>query len=459
MRIHGTVARLVAIGIAVLGLGVCATAMAEESAPPPLAGLRGEMIAEPVFGGDMLVYTGGNPQGPTLVLVHGIGPEASGIWAGVIGELRDDYHIVAFDLPGFGRSDKGNHLYSPGRYSELLKFVIDRYSDEPVLLLGHSMGGAIALKYTDTYPDTVARLYLASVPAILHRAAYTQFLVTLGIPVVGNDNPLDRFANKMMRKVFRKSPPLEQALEWPSARQQAFDGDPQKIAGFALVSENFSTTVWQLRAPTTLIWGGDDEVAPLRTGYLLGKRLANAELVVMPGLGHAPMLGDPAGFNHLLRQRLASGPQPPPTEADTSQSQGEGRCEGEHDVRFSGHYSRLRIENCRNVLLDGVHASRVEIVNSTVEIRFSELHAADTPLDIFDSEVSITASDITGRRAIHMSSTYLDVAGSLLRGEEAAVSAYGRDANEIIFSVSRVDTGGNHRYLHDIRALPSGETL
>ncbi|MGH8723501.1 MAG: alpha/beta fold hydrolase, partial [Burkholderiales bacterium] len=72
-----------------------------------------EYVDEPVFGGRVALYRAGRPGPDAVVLVHGLGKAAARDWSKVIPVLAAQYTVYAVDLPGFGHSDKGNHLYSP----------------------------------------------------------------------------------------------------------------------------------------------------------------------------------------------------------------------------------------------------------------------------------------------------------------------------------------------------------
>src|SRR3990170_7761154 len=73
---------------------------------------RAEFVDEPVFGGRVMLYQAGPRGADAVVLVHGLGRNAAKDWAYVIPALAERYSVYALDLPGFGQSDKGNHLYS-----------------------------------------------------------------------------------------------------------------------------------------------------------------------------------------------------------------------------------------------------------------------------------------------------------------------------------------------------------
>ncbi len=100
----------------------------------------------------------GNADKPLLLLIHG-GRDHARNWDWVATALRDDYHIVAPDLRGHGDSQ-----WAIGGSYALIDFtldiaqLLDALADDPVTIIGHSLGGAIALQYTGTFPERVSKV-------------------------------------------------------------------------------------------------------------------------------------------------------------------------------------------------------------------------------------------------------------------------------------------------------------
>jgi pimeloyl-ACP methyl ester carboxylesterase len=64
--------------------------------------------------------------------------------------------VLTFDLPGFGRSGQRNDVYSPERYVKFVRAMMARHFDEPAFVLGHSLGGGLAILLASRYPDAIA---------------------------------------------------------------------------------------------------------------------------------------------------------------------------------------------------------------------------------------------------------------------------------------------------------------
>jgi pimeloyl-ACP methyl ester carboxylesterase len=432
-----------------------------------------ERVAEPVFGGEVWVYQAGRRHAQAVVLVHGLGERGSQDWAQLIPALARRYHVLAFDLPGFGRSSRGNELYSPANYTALIRHLTQRYLDRPFKLVGHSMGGAISLHYAASHPEDVSQLVLVDAAGILHRAIYAQFLSGLGIELLpafypGQDGLLGDLAGRLLRRAEGLPLDTELVLQIPQARAAVLAGEPTRIAALALVEENFSSLIPRVRAPTLIVWGELDPIAPLRTGKLLAANIAGARLQVLGDLKHMPMLEDPVRFNAVLLQELGRSPEELARlgksaayalAAAPAAGERVGRCENARDRVFRGDYARIEIRGCRGVKLIGVRARELLIERSVVEIENSHIITEGVALRAVGSELQITGGSLRGSVALALTGSRADVAGVQLIGGTAAVTAGGRGSSDFMSSVSRVQSAGRAWYRHEVRRLPPGSEL
>ncbi|MDN3517115.1 alpha/beta fold hydrolase [Aquisalimonas lutea] len=449
----------------VLMLLLCATAAPGRAEPPELAGLDGRFIREPVFDGDLLVYEGGRRDGPVVVLVHGIGTEASAAWRHVIPGLTDDFRVVAFDLPGFGRSSHGSQPYTPDCYVRVLDHVIaETAGDTPVHLLGHSLGGAVSLRYAGTHPERVERLLLSNVAGILHHSAYAEYLVPFATHSltggrIASAGPVDWLSGEVIRAITRRVPDPAMVVESAMLRSTALRGNPRVIAGFALALTDYSETLGRVQAPTSIFWGREDRIAPLRVGRVLADALPAAELTVFDDTGHAPMLERPDAFNRALRARLTGDPPDAGRPSAPEPGQRRAECNGTDGRVFQGAYASLTIRNCDNVTVRDASARIITVENSSVTIVNTFIEGDAVGLEASNSQVTLTTGRIRADVPVVAASATLNIAGTRLEGDTAVLRATGAGKSEVTFSVTPVTTRNGRHYLHALYAPAPGETL
>jgi len=434
---------------------------------------RESLVPEPIFNGRVYVQEAGRHHSKTVVLIHGLGTSASRDWEEIFPELAQKFHVLAFDLPGFGQSDAGNDLYSPSRYAELMDFLLPQFAKGPVHLVGHSMGGAIALCYAAEHPRNVSRLILASVPGILHRQVYSRFLAQSGSRLLPDIFPqqdafLDRIAETVLRRAAGKPIPDAWILFTSLTREKFLQADPVRIAAFATAVEDFSPLIGRIITPTLILWGTQDSIASPRTATLLASQIPNARLKWMKGAGHVLMKEQPKEFAGTLLAFLRE----PDKSLSITQvtetagsfaaiSKGTGRCQDQSCTVFEGSYDAIEITNCRSVLLKNVRTPSVRILESSVIIENSHIGPNKTALSACRSEIVLTGGRIEGEIAVNSEESRLDFAGVTIVGKEAAVKVLasedprsGRSVPAaLFFSVCPIQSPRYSGYLHGARVI------
>jgi pimeloyl-ACP methyl ester carboxylesterase len=335
-------------------------------------------------------------------------------WYTVLAPLAEHRRVVMFDLPGFGRSAQANVKYGPARYAAVLSRVIARYGPGPVDVVGHSMGGAISLFHASAYPEQVRRLVIVDAAGILHRDAWAAHHVRrvtdparILLPKVAD--MLGQAAELIADTSRILDPAPDIVLELAPLRAKLLGGKPERIAALGLILQDFGPVIARIRAPTLVVWGGDDMIAPLRTGLMLGDRLPDAQLVVFPGIGHTVMAQAPAQLVAQIERHLGSaalGPLRAPVLATASQ--GKAVCHGLPDMHFTGVYDSVEIEDCPGVTLNDVRTTSLVIRRSAASVVRSTFTAgivADA------STLLITGGEIDGDLALDMKDSKVDLAG------------------------------------------------
>lgn len=439
---------------------VAAPAEGDRVAWMGVAGATAERLAEPVFGGRVMLYRAGNRQGEAVVLVHGLGRNGARDWARVVPALAPHYDVFALDLPGFGASDKGNELYSPENYVRVLDTVVAPRVGRPFHLVGHSMGAAISLAYAAEHPQRLKQLVLADMAGVLLGSVYAESLAKVGVGQktgLPEDTPwLDSALRRLMSRVDALPVPSNMVLRTPVLRQQLLRGDPNLIAAFALGEHDFSDALRRVAMPTLLIWGSEDRIAPLRTANLAAALIPQARLELVPGAAHTPMFDQRDRFNGLLLEHLAGREPPTRTPPRTGPIEGKPQsCTGRSGARYSGDIPKLTLSKCSGVQISGARIGELRMLDSDVELLNTEISGGIYALT---SHVQMTGGSVAGAPPLQLQASDVDAAGTRFEpGGGVLVENLGETPLDLRLSVAEIKRGGTTKYLHDsLRVEPRG---
>jgi pimeloyl-ACP methyl ester carboxylesterase len=422
-----------------------------------VAGATAELVDEPVFDRNVMLYRAGPREGEAVVLVHGLGPNGARDWAKVVPALAQRYEVFALDLPGFGRSDKGNELYSPDNFARVIEKALAPKIGRPFALIGHSLGAAVSLAYAAAHPARVRRLILVDMAGVLHGSVYAQSLARLGFEQatgVPAEGPwFDSLLRTALARIEAVPVGREFVLRTPGLRQKVFRGDPGMIAAYALGEHDFSEALRNVTAPTLVIWGGDDKVAPLRTGQLAAATIPGARLQVLPGVGHAPQLEDPARFNRLVLDELAGRGVGLPLalpKAGTAAGRIES-CADRTGARYTGDFQKLTLIRCRDARISDARIGELRVLESDLAIVNTEIRGG---LYALRSTLQLTAGVVAGAPALALEDSEVDAAGTRFEGEGSIAANLGERPLSLRLSVAEVRRAGKSpRHVHDVVRL------
>jgi pimeloyl-ACP methyl ester carboxylesterase len=282
---------------------------AEEHLPPAW---RSYYVREPVLGSTIRVATVGKRGRPPMLLVHGLGQNGLKDWLKIGEAFRDDYYIVALDLPGFGQSTLPSGRLSPENLADLVHWLVRDQDLGRIHLAGHSMGGAVALYYAAKYPETLTELTIIDAAGVLHRAAFVKSMAepnreayrflpeALQRPAAKVLNWSSRLVEEINLLPDLTRPLQESDLAWNSLLQDQANTN----AALALVNTDYSPVIAAIGTPTRIIWGRRDPMAPLRTGHMLRGLIANSELHIIPDAEHVPIQTHAAEVTELMRREI-----------------------------------------------------------------------------------------------------------------------------------------------------------
>jgi pimeloyl-ACP methyl ester carboxylesterase len=252
--------------------------------------------------GNTLHYTEAG-SGPVVVLLHGLGASKE-MWSGNVAALASNHRVIALDQLGFGKSDKPLIEYRVGTLVDFLDGFLRILNIERATLIGSSLGGWVALRYTLDHPERVERLVL--VDASGFRAdkkmdpAFREMLTT----------PTRAAVRRVLRAMFVN--PLfssDAAVERVfSTRMSSGDGYTvtQMIESLERTDESIDGSLGAITQPVLIVWGEGDQLVPLSWGERFKKEIKNSKLVVIPAAGHVPMVEKRSDFDRIVGEWLAT---------------------------------------------------------------------------------------------------------------------------------------------------------
>jgi pimeloyl-ACP methyl ester carboxylesterase len=433
------------LGAASAASGQCVSGEAASPAAPEVAGLAYQCL-QLKSGVHLWVGEAGAKDSPTVLLLHGLGDNAHRDWQLSMPVLLRNHRVIALDLPGFGASPALPGGYAFPALAQVLDELLEQKQVARAHVVGHSLGGAIALYFAHAFPRRVDRLVLIDTAGILHQSIFVRHIGRLDLPRSGIE-PVDRVLsvideriNGLGRMLMRRVDTGVDFVRWladnPGMRRILLGDASQTDAAVGLVQYDFTPVIRTVRAPVTLIWGREDPVAPLRTGQLLASRLADARLQVIDGAGHVPMSQSTEQFNALLVAALREPPGGRHVAKVAPENHGEVECRGRSGVRYSGSFRSLKLDQCRGVVIEAAHIESLDIRDSEVTLYDTVISSGDTAMKVFRSEVTATALSIDGATAINSDESELDLAGVSLRARQKALEMPG--SGRVYFSVSDV---------------------
>ncbi|MGK5111463.1 alpha/beta fold hydrolase [Geodermatophilus sp. CPCC 205506] len=254
-------------------------------------------------------------SGPPLLLVHGIG-NSSQTWAGVLQRLARQHTVIAPDLLGHGDSDKPRGDYSIAAYANGMRDLLSVLDVERVTVVGHSLGGGIALQFAYQFPERCERLVLVGSGGLGPELSAGLRLATLP------------GAEVALTALTGASPPLRIGLwglglagriaGWQRVRDLAEAGDAllalrdvearraflRTLRGVVDTRGQAVTAVDRLylanAIPMLVVWGSRDPIVPAAHAETVRRLVPTARVEVFPGAGHWPHLDEPERFCAVL---------------------------------------------------------------------------------------------------------------------------------------------------------------
>ena len=246
-------------------------------------------------------WTGG--QGPTLVLLHGAGDQA-GTWSDVAEALAPRYRLVIPDLAGHGASAPSEGPISVAQVLRGVEAILSQGPQDPVIIVGNSLGAWVALLYAHEHPDRVARIVLVNGGAL--RGDRSDLSLT--------PKTREEAAALMTQLRDPKAGPIP-GYVLDDVVRAAQTGPLSRLVQTAGEMETLllDGKLHEIKAPVHLLWGESDKLFPLSYAERMMRELPASRLTTIPGCGHVPHVECPTRFRASLLDILS---QPGPRARD-----------------------------------------------------------------------------------------------------------------------------------------------
>lgn len=249
----------------------------------------------------------------TIILIHGLASNA-GFWRYNTSELAKNNRVIVIDLPGYGKSQKGDYPYTLSFYAETVKNLITALKLKNVTLVGHSMGGQISIIFALKYPELIKKLVLAA-PAGFEKFQYGEgewlrnAIDAKGVRL----NPEDGVRKNLAMNFYN----WDEKWEWMvEERVRMAKGAEMREFSYAVVKcvsamldEPTYNSIAGIQVPTLIVYGKYDGLIPnmyLNPGFPSdvfvqgAAKIKNSKLVEIDNCGHMIMIEKADEFNKVV---------------------------------------------------------------------------------------------------------------------------------------------------------------
>jgi pimeloyl-ACP methyl ester carboxylesterase len=249
-------------------------------------------------------------EGPPVVLLHGLFVH-HGTWDAVVDEASSEFRMIAPDFPGFGESEKppaSRFAYDVGAFAEVVADLFAGLDLGRAAVVGHALGGAVALTLAARHPELVSRLVL--VDSVCFDAPLDLRRRIALLPVVGGFVLKQLWGRATFRSFFKND--VVSDPDYPTERideyYDAFNDPAARGSALATLRATRDTRpieaqTARVQAPTLVVWGRADRLVPARFGQRLSRQIRGAGFELMDA-GHAPHEERPAEFAAILGRFL-----------------------------------------------------------------------------------------------------------------------------------------------------------
>jgi len=232
-------------------------------------------------------------KGKLLLILHGWGSNSEK-WQG-IGELlsKNGMKVIILDLPGFGNSQKPSKVWGLDDYCQFIWGFINFLNLEKFYLLGHSFGGALAVKCALRFPEKIEKLFLVGAACFRRKALKKKIFYGIAkiLKVFSFFPGYQSLRKGFYKLIVRKS-------------DYSYTEGIMKDIYLKIIREDLSEILSRIQIPTIIIWGEKDKIKSVKEARLIQEKIKDSKLEVLPEIGHSPHLENPKKLANILKKFL-----------------------------------------------------------------------------------------------------------------------------------------------------------
>jgi len=255
-------------------------------------------------------YTAGKRNGRPLVLLHGM-TSSGDVYREMMHELAAEFWLIAPDIPGFGHSEM-TQPYTLAHLVEWLAAFQDALTLPPMILVGHSFGGALAAHYTLSDPEDVERLLLVApaiisptqMPDLLMKAGISLGLVDLGTAVSQSSRAIIK---RQVKTPVYNADSIDDTV-WERHVEEYILSQASANVLKALAFKDIRPLLMHIQQPVAIVWGKNDPVLPITDADELAELRPDWQVVKLDDCGHIPPLEKQREFQAITRRFINNQP-------------------------------------------------------------------------------------------------------------------------------------------------------
>jgi 3-oxoadipate enol-lactonase len=248
----------------------------------------------------------GKSGAPYLIFIHGF-PFNKSMWNLQVAMLKDNYHVITYDIRGHGNSDNGNENFSIELFAKDLISLMDFLKIDKTMLCGLSMGGYIALNAISNFPERFDALVLCDTQCI----ADTPEAKEKRMKAIKNirDSGVEKYADESIKNLFSPDSFNTGINAIKDVKEMIMKTSEQSLCNTLQALANRKETctrLQEIKVPVLIMAGKEDILTPPAAAVLMHEKIKNSSLNIIEHAGHLSNLENPEKFNNGLLKFLSS---------------------------------------------------------------------------------------------------------------------------------------------------------